>query len=74
MWSVRHRGHASENAASAGKRVALYLTTVLQRAKILLDMLLTQYDRNAFANGTSEEVRDTFVSMDYRYVAVFVEG
>ncbi|XP_076673638.1 E3 ubiquitin-protein ligase TRIM45 [Andrena cerasifolii] len=74
MWSVRHRGHASENAAEAGKRVALYLTTVLQRAKILLDMLLTQYDRNAFANGTSEEVRDTFVSMDYRYVAVFVEG
>ncbi|XP_076626561.1 E3 ubiquitin-protein ligase TRIM45 [Colletes latitarsis] len=68
IWSTRHRGHASENAAGAGKRVALYLITTLQRAKTLLNLLLTQYDRDAFLNGSFEEMRDTFISEDYRYV------
>ncbi|XP_076228288.1 E3 ubiquitin-protein ligase TRIM45 isoform X2 [Nomia melanderi] len=74
MWSTQHRGHASENASGAGKRVALYLTTVLQKAKALLNMLLTQYDRNAFLNGTFEEIRDTIISMDYRYVIPIVSS
>ncbi|XP_076232630.1 tripartite motif-containing protein 42 isoform X2 [Calliopsis andreniformis] len=68
MWSTLHRGHASEDSAGAGKRVALYLATVLQRAKTLLNMLLTQYDRNAFSNSPSNETRNTFISLGYRYV------
>lgn len=73
MWSPLHRGHASESAAGAGKRVASYLSAVLQRAKTLLNMLLTQYNRNAFANSVSEEMRDTFISMDYRYVSSMIQ-
>ncbi|XP_078045465.1 E3 ubiquitin-protein ligase TRIM45 [Augochlora pura] len=68
MWSTQHRGHASENASGAGRRVVLYLTTVLQKAKALLNMLLTQYDRNMLLSSTSEEMKDSFISMDYRYV------
>ncbi|XP_034182425.2 uncharacterized protein LOC117605325 [Osmia lignaria lignaria] len=72
MWTVQHRGHASETAAGAGKRVALYLKAVLQRAKALLNILLTQYDQSMFLNGTFEEMKDAFGSMDYRYVKLIV--
>ena len=68
MWSNQHRGHASENAVGAAKRVILYLTKTLQRAKMLLNKLLTQYDRDAFSNSAFDEIRDTFISIDYRYV------
>nr|XP_012151035.1 PREDICTED: uncharacterized protein LOC100876259 isoform X4 [Megachile rotundata] len=68
MWSMQHRGHASETATGAGKRVALYLKAVLQRAKTLLNILLTQYDQNMFLNSTLEEIKDIFASMDHRYV------
>lgn len=68
MWSSQHRGHASESATGAAKRVTSYLTKMLQRAKMLLNMLLTQYDKDAFSNGIFEETGDTSVSMDYRYV------
>lgn len=40
---------------------------MLQKAKILLNMLLTQYDRDAFLN-TSEEIKNIFISMNYRYI------
>ncbi|XP_043509909.1 tripartite motif-containing protein 42-like isoform X2 [Frieseomelitta varia] len=66
MWSNQHRGHASENAVGAAKRVILYLTKMLQRAKMLLNKLLTQYNRDAFSNSTFDEIRDTFISIDYR--------
>ncbi|CAL7947322.1 unnamed protein product [Xylocopa violacea] len=72
MWSSQHRGHASESAVGAGKRVTLYLTRVLQKAKTLLNMLLTQYDRNAFLNGTLEEMKDISSSIDYRYVKLVI--
>ncbi|XP_053988516.1 tripartite motif-containing protein 42-like isoform X1 [Hylaeus volcanicus] len=72
IWSTQHRGHASENAAGAGKRVALYLTSILQRAKTLLNLLLTQYNRKSFMSGTFEEMKDTFISRDYRYVKQMV--
>lgn len=72
MWTVQHRGHASETAAGAGKRVALYLKAVLQRAKGLLNILLTQYDQSMFSNGTFEEMKDAFASMDYRYVKLTI--
>ncbi|XP_033306891.1 tripartite motif-containing protein 45-like [Bombus bifarius] len=72
MWSSQHRGHASENAAGVAKRVILYLTKMLQRAKILLNMLLTQYDRDAFLNSSFEEIKDTSISVDYRYVKLII--
>lgn len=40
---------------------------MLQKAKILLNMLLTQYDQDAFLN-TSEEIKNIFISMNYRYI------
>lgn len=40
---------------------------MLQKAKILLNMLLTQYDQGAFLN-TSEEIKNIFISMNYRYI------
>lgn len=72
MWSSQHRGHASENAAGVAKRVILYLTKILQRAKMLLNMLLTQYDRDAFLNSSFEEINDTCISVDYRYVKLII--
>lgn len=72
MWSSQHRGHASENAAGVAKRVILYLTKMLQRAKMLLNMLLTQYDRDAFLNSSFEEIKDTCISVDYRYVKLII--
>lgn len=67
IWSNQHRGHASENAIEAAKQVIWYLRKMLQKAKILLNMLLTQYDRDAFLN-TSEEIKNIFISMNYRYI------
>ncbi|XP_017755352.1 PREDICTED: tripartite motif-containing protein 45-like [Eufriesea mexicana] len=72
MWSSQHRGHAIESATGAAKRVTSYLTKMLQRAKVLLNMLLTQYDRDAFSNGTFEEIGDIPISMDYRYVNIAI--
>lgn len=40
---------------------------MLQKAKILLNMLLIQYDQDAFLN-TSEEIKNIFISMNYRYI------
>lgn len=40
---------------------------MLQKAKILLNMLLIQYDQDAFLN-TSEEINNIFISMNYRYI------
>ncbi|XP_050579262.1 tripartite motif-containing protein 42-like isoform X2 [Bombus affinis] len=72
MWSSQHRGHASENAVGVAKRVILYLTKMLQRAKMVLNMLLTQYDRDAFLNSSFEEIKDTCISVDYRYVKLTI--
>lgn len=66
IWSVEHRGHATENAAGAGKRVTAYLKRVLHRARTLLNMLLTQYDRSALLNGTLEEIRNSSSPTEYR--------
>ncbi|XP_017877515.1 tripartite motif-containing protein 45-like isoform X2 [Ceratina calcarata] len=66
IWSIEHRGHATENAFGAGKRVTAYLRKVLQRARTLLNMLLTQYDRSAFLNSTLENSRDSSSPMEYR--------
>lgn len=72
-WSSQHRGHGSESAVGAGKRVTLHLTKMLQRAKILLNMLLTQYDRGAFLNTTLDtEAGDPSIPMDFRYVKLVI--
>lgn len=67
MEQSTQRGHASEYAIEAAKQVIWYLTKMLQKAKILLNMLLTQYDQDAFLN-TSEEIKNIFISMNYRYI------
>ncbi|XP_070519112.1 E3 ubiquitin-protein ligase TRIM45 isoform X2 [Cardiocondyla obscurior] len=55
MWSVQHRGHASENAISAGKRACTYLAIMLQKAKTYLNDLLIQYNHNVFSTNNLEE-------------------
>lgn len=74
IWSVQHRGHASENVAGAGRRAALYLTTMLRRAKALLNTLLTQYDREIFSSSSVGESQNMCISSDYRYVSRFTIG
>lgn len=59
MWSLQHRGHANEDAVGVGKRVGVYLTTISQRAKAILNNLLIQYDYDVFLNNTSEESQNT---------------
>lgn len=66
MWSIQHRGHASEDAVGVGKRASVYLTMMLQRAKIVLNNLLTQYDYDVFSNNAFEESQN--ITKSYRYV------
>ncbi|EFN86988.1 Tripartite motif-containing protein 45 [Harpegnathos saltator] len=70
MWSVQHRGHASEDAVGVGKRASVYLTTMLQRARVVLNNLLTQYDYDVFSNNTFEEQQN--VEKSYRYVCLIL--
>ncbi|XP_023245454.1 tripartite motif-containing protein 45 isoform X2 [Copidosoma floridanum] len=51
MWRGTHRGHASEEATSAGSRAALRLAAALRRAKKLLNSLLTEYSERVFEPG-----------------------
>ncbi|XP_011506443.1 PREDICTED: tripartite motif-containing protein 45 isoform X2 [Ceratosolen solmsi marchali] len=51
VWLGEHRGHASEDAASAGTRAARQLEIVLRRARALLNSLLTEYDEQVFEPG-----------------------
>ncbi|XP_014472996.1 PREDICTED: tripartite motif-containing protein 45-like [Dinoponera quadriceps] len=66
MWSIQHRGHASEDAVGVGKRAGVYLTTMLQRARIVLNNLLTQYDYDVFSYNAFEEPQN--IAKSYRYV------
>lgn len=66
MWSIQHRGHASEDAVGVGKRAGAYLTTMLQRARAVLNNLLIQYDYNVFSNNGFEESQN--VAKLCRYV------
>ncbi|XP_011685554.1 PREDICTED: transcription intermediary factor 1-beta-like isoform X2 [Wasmannia auropunctata] len=56
MWSVQHRGHASEDAVGVGKRAAAYLATMLQKARVYLNNLLIQYNHDVFSTNDFEEV------------------
>jgi len=69
MWSAQHRGHASEDADGVGKRAGTYLGIMLQRARVFLNKLLTQYDRNIFANNGLEEPQD--IAKTCRYVQIY---
>ncbi|XP_032664381.1 transcription intermediary factor 1-alpha-like [Odontomachus brunneus] len=66
MWSIQHRGHASEDAVGVGKRASVYLTTMLQRARMVLNNLLTQYDYDVFSNNAFEESQN--LAKSYRYI------
>lgn len=58
MWSIRHRGHASEDAIGVGKRAATYLATMLQKAKVYLNKLLIQYNHDVFSTNDLEEAHN----------------
>jgi len=66
MWSIQHRGHASEDAIGVGKRATVYLTTLLQKARIYVNNLLIQYDHDVFSNNGFEEPQNAFKI--YRYI------
>lgn len=66
MWSMQHRGHASEDAVGAGKRATAYLITLLQKARIHVNNLLIQYNHEIFSNNGFEESQD--VAKTHRYV------
>lgn len=70
MWSIQHRGHASENAAGAGKRTIIYLTALLERAKLHLNGLLTQYNYNVFSSNVQDGQPGAFVSSSNQYVSL----
>lgn len=53
MWRGPHRGHASEEAAGAGRRATALLIAALQRARTLLNSLLIEYDEKSFTNDDS---------------------
>lgn len=52
MWRGVHRGHASEDASSASKRVITEMTRALKSAKILLSSLLVKYNDKIFMSNT----------------------
>lgn len=62
MWSIEHRYHASEDAIGAGKRAIVYLITMLQKAKVFLNNLLTRYNHAVFSNNNYEG------PYNYRYI------
>ncbi|XP_014599873.1 PREDICTED: tripartite motif-containing protein 45-like [Polistes canadensis] len=64
IWSIEHRGHASENAIGAGRRAAAYLTTMLERAKTLLNSLLICYSEDVFSNDIFNE-QEHFIDQWY---------
>ncbi|EZA47635.1 tripartite motif-containing protein 45 isoform X2 [Ooceraea biroi] len=66
MWSMQHRGHATEDAIDIGKRATAYLTMLLQKARIYVNNLLIQYNHDVFSNNGFEEQQD--VSKIHRYV------
>lgn len=55
IWSIKHRGHASENAIGAGRRAAAYIKIMLRKAKILLNSLLVHYNGDVFSNDIFSE-------------------
>lgn len=54
MWSMQHRGHASEDAVGVGKRAGAYLATMLQRARMYLNNLLIRYNHDVFSTDDEE--------------------
>ncbi|KAK2585309.1 hypothetical protein KPH14_009993 [Odynerus spinipes] len=58
IWSIEHRGHASENAIGAGRRATAYVTAMLEKAKILLNSLLTHYNEDVFSNDNFNEQKN----------------
>lgn len=66
MWSIQHRGHASEDAVGVGKRVGTYLATMLQKARMYLNNLLIQYNHDVFSTNDLEEAHN--VAKICRYV------
>ncbi|XP_015590876.1 tripartite motif-containing protein 45 isoform X2 [Cephus cinctus] len=55
MWRGSHRGHASEGASGAGRRAATLMTAALQRARTLLNSLLTEYNEHVFDNSDGQD-------------------
>lgn len=69
MWREQqdggHRGHASEDAVSAGSRARIQLVAALKRARTLLNCLLVEYGRdncNTHEKDEEEVDRDTLRS------------
>jgi len=58
MWSMQHRGHASEDAIGVGKRAGTYLATMLQKARAHLNHLLIQYNHEIFSTNDFEETHN----------------
>lgn len=66
MWSMQHRGHASEDAVGVGKRAGTYLAMMLRKAKIYLNNLLIRYNYDVFSTNDLEEAYN--ISKICRYV------
>lgn len=66
MWSIQHRGHASEDALGVGKRAGTYLAMMLQKARMYLNNLLIQYNYDIFSTNDPEEAHN--ISKICRYV------
>lgn len=66
MWHEQggHRGHASEDAASAGARAVIQLQAALRRARSLLNTLLTEYNERVFDAGDAYVTR-SHTAFDY---------
>lgn len=70
MWSMQHRGHASEDAVGVGKRASTYLAMMLRKAKIYLNNLLIRYNYDVFSTNDFEEAYN--ISKICRYVQLLV--
>ena len=70
MWSIQHRGHASEDAIGVGKRVGTYLATMLQKARMYLNNLLIQYNHDVFSTNDLGEAHN--VAKICKYVQLFM--
>ncbi|KAG5336687.1 TRI45 protein, partial [Acromyrmex charruanus] len=70
MWSIQHRGHASEDAVGVGKRVGTYLATMLQKARTYLNNLLIQYNHDVFSTNDLGEAHN--VAKICKYVQLFM--
>ena len=69
MWRGGHRGHASEDASSAGARAVQQLSSALKRARKLLNKLLLEYKEGTFDRAPRS--RTAFDFAGDRLVLVF---